>query len=149
MLGDETETVRKSAAVALGRIADSRAVTSLIKALDDAHYSVRMSSVRALTAIGDPACDSLTESIDRMSDIASFLAYEIWAACEYRPARKFLEEATKSEDKFRRGFAILAFASVDPGKAEKRMRKMLKSETDLFVLSRIHAAQELLESTTD
>lgn len=149
MLQDQTETVRKSAAVALGRIADSRAVSSLIEVLDDTHFSVRMSSVRALTAIGEPACDSLIASVESSSGTASFLAYEVWAACEYRPARKVIEEATKAEDKFRRGFAILALASVDPGKAKKRIKKMLKTETDLFVLSRIHAAKDLLESTTE
>jgi hypothetical protein len=149
MLQDKTEPVRKSAAVALGRIADSRAASSLIEVLDDSHFSVRMSSVRALTAIGDPACESLIASVDSMSQTASYLAYEVWAASEYRPARKILEQATNAENKFRRGFAILALAAVDPGKAEKRIKKMLKTETDLFVLSRIHAARDLLESAAD
>ncbi len=149
LLADSVESVRKSAAVALGRIADARAVTSLIDALEDSHYSVRMSAVRSLTTIGDPACDDLVRRYDRFNGLAGYLAFEVWAGCKYRQAKKILEEATRSTDSYARGFAVYALASIDAKAARKRIKKMIRDETDLFVLSRISAAQQLLDSTSD
>ena len=147
LLGDTVETVRKSASVALGRIEDARAVSSLIDALEDVHFSVRMSAVKSLTVIGEVACDDLIDRYDTLSDLAKYLAFDIWAGNKYKPARKILERETKSEDRYLRSFAIYALASIDGGKALKRIGKMLKTETDIFVISRLHATQKLLESS--
>ena len=84
-----------------------------------------------------------------MSDIGRYLAFEVWAGCKYVPAKKLLEKATHSEETFTRAFAIQALAAVDAKKARKRIDKMLRNETDLFVRSRISAAEELLDSASD
>lgn len=149
LLADSVESVRKSAAVALGRIADARGAGALMDALEDPHYSVRMSAVRSLTTIGEPACESLVVRYDRFSDLAKYLAFDVWAGCKYSQAKEVLEEATRSCDTYARGFAIYALASVNAKAARRRIKKMLQEETDLFVLSRIDAAQELLDSTED
>jgi len=146
MLGDTVENVRKCAAVALGRIKHPDANPSLIEALDDPHFSVRMSSVRALSQIGEEACVRLIASYDTLSSLAKSLAFEVWANVEFRDSRKALERETKSEDPLMRAFAIYSLARVDPGKAAKTVRRMLKTETDLFVISRIEAAQVLIET---
>lgn len=149
MLSDNTEPVRKSAAVALGRIADHRAVRRLIDALQDPHFSVRMSAVGSLITIGNPSCDRLISRYSDLSDLGSYLAFEVWAGCKYAPAKKLLEKATYSDNTFTRAFAIQALAAVDVKKARKRIEKMRRTETDLFVRSRISAAEELLDSASD
>ena len=149
MLSDEAEPVRKSAAVALGRIADHRAVRRLIDALQDPHYSVRMSAVGSLITVGHPSCDSLISQYGDLSDLGRYLAFEVWAGCKYAPAKKLLEKATHSEISFTRAFAIQALAAVDVKKARKRIEKMRNTETDLFVQSRMDAAEELLDSVSD
>jgi HEAT repeat protein len=149
MLSDDAEPVRKSAAVALGRIADHRAVRRLIEALQDPHYSVRMSAVGSLITIGSPSCDSLISRYNALSDLGRHLAFEVWAGCRYAPAKKLLEKATHSEETYTRAFAILALAAIDVKKARKRIEKMRRKETDLFVRSRINAAEELLDSPSD
>jgi HEAT repeat protein len=149
MLSDGAEPVRKSAAVALGRIADHRAVHRLIDALQDPHFSVRMSAVGSLITIGNPSCDSLISRYNDLSDVGGYLAFEVWAGCRYAPARKLLEKATHSEETFTRAFAILALAAVDVKKGRRRIEKMRNTETDLFVRSRINAAEELLDSISD
>lgn len=53
-LKNERDKVRQSAAKALGRIGDPRAVEPLIAALQDDHGHVRELSARALGSIGDP-----------------------------------------------------------------------------------------------
>jgi HEAT repeat protein len=147
LLSDNAEPVRKSAAVALGRIGDARAVQRLIDAFEDAHYSVRMSAANSLAVIGDDACEVLRSRFDELADLGKYLAFEVWARCKYRGARGIIEEATHSDDSFARAFAIHALAVVDPKRARKRIDKMLRSETDLIVLSRLHAAQEIIDTT--
>jgi HEAT repeat protein len=149
LLSDSVEPVRKSAAVALGRIADARAVPTLIDALGDSHYSVRMSAVGSLTAIKGPACDALIRRYDSLSDVAGYLAFEVWSGCGYVRAKKIIEKATYSSDRYTRAFAINAFAAIDGKAARKRIGKMIRDESDLFVLSCINAALNILDSESD
>lgn len=51
-LGGESEVVRRSAAEALGKIGDTRAVEPLIVALGDENGDVRWQAVQALRRIG-------------------------------------------------------------------------------------------------
>ncbi len=146
LLVDSAEPVRKSAAVALGRIADARAVPALIDVLDDSHYSARTSAVSALIAIGEPACEALIRRYDNLSGLAMYLTFEVWAGCGYGRAGKLIEAATHSSDRYARAFAIDALVAIDKGAARKRIKKMISDESDLFVLSRIRAAQDFLES---
>jgi hypothetical protein len=53
-LGDEDESVRSSAADALGELGDLRAVEPLLTALEDEDESVRSSAADALGNLGDP-----------------------------------------------------------------------------------------------
>ncbi|MBU1318154.1 MAG: HEAT repeat domain-containing protein [candidate division Zixibacteria bacterium] len=149
LLSDSVESVRKSAAVALGRIEDARATGPLIRALDDVHFSVRMSAARSLTSIGSPACDALLNKCDSLSVMAKSLAFEVWANSAYRPAAEILLSETYSTDPHVRGFAVVALASVSDEKARDRIEKLSETETDLFVLSRLRAAMNLLESKAE
>ncbi len=145
MLSDSVETVRKSAAVALGRIAHADASNALIDALDDAHFSVRMSAVRALIDIGDDSGAELIKRYDNLTSLAKSLAFEVWAAEKYEVATKTLRREVKSKDRFTRGFAIEALASINPDLCSKIIRGMIADETDLFVLSRIHDAEKIID----
>ncbi|MSR57869.1 MAG: hypothetical protein EXS05_09365 [Planctomycetaceae bacterium] len=63
-LSDSRWTERRHAVEALGKIGDSKAVPTVIKALHDSHVNVRVSAATALGQIGDPAAlDALTEAL--------------------------------------------------------------------------------------
>lgn len=58
-------TERRHAVEALGKIGNSKAVPTVVKALKDQHINVRVSAARALGMIGDPAALlALTEALD-------------------------------------------------------------------------------------
>ena len=82
---------------------------------------------------------------DELTDLAKSLAFEVWAAGEYKNATKILKREVKSKDRFTRGFAIKALASIDPEQCRITINDILADETDLFVLSRIHDAEEIIE----
>jgi len=149
LLSDSIESVRKSAAVALGRIEDASATEPLIRTLDDVHFSVRMSAARSLTSIGDPACRALLDKYDSLSMMSRSLAFEVWANSAYSQAAEILLSETYSTDPHVRGFAIVSLAAVSDEKARGRIEKLLETETDLFVLSRLSAAMNLLESKAE
>jgi HEAT repeats len=69
LLEDANYKVRVQAALVLGRLADSAAVPSLVKALTDANKTVRAIAAQALGQLGDQgALDSLRELLKRESD---------------------------------------------------------------------------------
>jgi HEAT repeat protein len=61
-LEDDDKSVRSAAVEALGKIGDSRSVEPLTQALDD-EWQVRKQVIRALEMIGEPAAESLTQSL--------------------------------------------------------------------------------------
>jgi len=67
LLNNTSETIRRSAAGALGRISkrtgDAQAVPHLMRALSDKDSGVRLSAIRALTTIGEPATAYLTTNL--------------------------------------------------------------------------------------
>ncbi len=62
-LKDPEGTVRKLAAVLLGRIPDPRAIEPLTLALYDTHFDVCRASAEALAAMGEPALPVLLEAL--------------------------------------------------------------------------------------
>jgi len=63
VLHSDDDSVRSSAASALGRIGDPRAVPTLIEALKDKDYYARQNAASALDGIGEPAVPALIETL--------------------------------------------------------------------------------------
>lgn len=147
-LEDEAETVRKSAAVSLGKIAHADAISPLITALDDPHYSVRYSAAGSLVKIGDQAGKVLLEDYSALSNNAIGYACDVWAQLKYKKACKQLEKILKeNDDRYLRGFAIVALAQIDSPKARKYIRKNIEKENDLFVLSSFEKAYSIISES--
>ena len=62
-LGDREGTVRKYAAMILGRLKDKRAIEELGMAVYDLHHEVSKAAAEALAQYGSPAVDFLTEAL--------------------------------------------------------------------------------------
>lgn len=144
MLSDSTETVRKSASVALGKIGHPEAIGSLISALSDYHYSVRYSAEGSLVKIGEKSGEILHNKKADLGSLALYHAVAVWQKLRYSPARKTLEKYLKSTDNYLRGFSLLALAEIDPGRAEKHIKKMRDGEKDIFVLSCMEKAGTII-----
>jgi hypothetical protein len=145
-LDSKYENVGKSAAVALGRIGQVSAIDPLIEALDYPYYSVRYTASQSLVQLGDKSGGALLDDFDNLPPIASYYAPDIWAGLKYKEALNRLEDLTKSDDGYMRGFAIVAIAKIDPKKAEKIIRKNRQRETNLFVLSSFDMAQKIIDN---
>lgn len=145
-LNSKFESVSKSAAVALGRIGMDSAINPLTEALDYPYYSVRYTASQSLIQLGDKSGNSLLKNFDELPPMASYYAPDIWAGLQYKDALKKLEELTKSDDAYMRGFAIMAIAKIDPKKAEKIIRKNREREADMFVLSCFDMAQNTIDN---
>ncbi len=144
LLSDRSETVRKSSAVALGRIQHEDAINDLINALDDPHFSVRYSAAGSLAKIGDKAGQRLVELADQLGLLALYYAIEIWGELKYEKAEGVLKDLLKSDNPRLRGFSAIALAGIKLDKASKTLRKIKEKESDLFVLSCIEKAEEII-----
>ncbi|MBD3381963.1 MAG: hypothetical protein GF404_07185 [candidate division Zixibacteria bacterium] len=144
LLSDSTETVRKSASVALGKIGHPNAIDPLIATLSDPHYSVRYSAEGSLVKIGEESGDNLLERTEYLDKLALYHTVAVWQKLKYSPARKTLEKYLKSPDNYLRGFSLLALAEIDSGRAKKHIRKIQDKENDLFVLSCMKKAGEII-----
>ncbi len=106
--------VRATAAVALGRLADPRALPALEEALHgDGSYAVRAAACAALGRIGDPV--ALPALIDALGDSDEYVrtAAEEALARFHTPAHLFsFRELLGSGDERARRAAVLAYADV-------------------------------------
>jgi len=65
-IGTYTGAIRESAAIALGKIKDTRGIEPLIERLQDEHWAIRLSAVEALGRIGDErAVEPLQDLLDK------------------------------------------------------------------------------------
>jgi HEAT repeat protein len=147
-LKDSVEVVRKSAAVALGKMSamgrsafggkDSRAIPYLIEGLSDPHFSVRMSSASALVEIGEPSVKPLIEVLNLSADtIAIHLAIESLGKLKEKYAVKPLLKELEDDDWATRAFTIDALGEISDKKGIKAIRNLKKRETHPFVLKKI------------
>ena len=156
-LKDSVEVVRKSAAVALGKMSamgrslpagrrgafggkDSRAIPFLIEGLSDPHFSVRMTSVSALVEIGEPSVEPLIELLSysqTTNTLAVHLVIESLGKLKERRATKPLLKKLEHEDWATRAFTVEALGEIGDKKGIKAIRNLKKIETHPFVLRKI------------
>jgi len=146
-LKDSVEVVRKSAAVALGRLKDKRAISYLIQGLSDPHFSVRMTSASALVEIGKPSVKPLIKLLNKLKTdtIAAHLAIESLGKLKNKKATSTLIKKLRSKDWTTRAFTVEALGKIGDknGSASLTMKgitaikKLKKKETHPFVSKKI------------
>jgi len=129
--------VRKSAAVALGRIKDNRAIPYLVKGLSDPHYSVRMTSADALVAIGEPSVKSILLLLTSSPGEPLYLAIEVLGRLKSKPAVIPLINQLKDQDWAARAFAVEALKEIGDPRGIRAIAELKKKEMHPFVLSNI------------
>jgi len=141
-MDDSVEVVRKSAAVALGKMKDKRAIAYLVRGLSDPHFSVRMSSANSLVEIGEPTIKALLFLLDHSSQSTLHLAIELLGKLKSKKALLSILEKSKEEDWATRAFAVEALAEIGDRRGILAIRKMKEKETHPFVLSKIDQCLE-------
>jgi HEAT repeat protein len=161
-LKDSVEVVRKSAAVALGKMSamgrsafggkDVRAIPYLIEGLSDPHFSVRMTSASALVEIGEPSVKSLIELLNNpqtgrppTDTIAVYLVIESLGKLKDKRAVNPLLIELESNDWTTRAFVVMALGEIGDKKAIKAIRNLKKIETHPFVLKKIEEILNKIE----
>jgi HEAT repeat protein len=136
-MADSVEVVRKSAAVALGRIKDQRAIPFLIDGLSDPHFSVRMTSANSLIQLGEPAVKPLLSLLDGSDQTTLHLAIESLGKLKTKQAVKPLIKKLEDDDWATRAFVVEALGEIDDSNGILAIKRMKKKETHPFVLGKI------------
>lgn len=114
LTGSESFKVRATAAVALGRLEDERALPSLLYALDsDPHFAVRAAAASALARLGHTsAIPALLQRLEDPDPLVRAQAEE--ALARFHEPRHLLafREALRSENRAQRRAAVLAYGEV-------------------------------------
>ncbi len=134
---DSVEVVRKCAAVALGKMEDTRAIPRLVRGLSDPHFSVRMSSANSLVEIGEPSIKSLLFLLDHSGAPTLHLAIESLGRLKCEKALPALLAKLKDEDWATRAFTVEALGEIDDQRGISAITEMKKDEIHPFVLNKI------------
>jgi HEAT repeat protein len=129
--------VRKSCVVALGVLADTAATAILIDRLADPFFGVRQAATRSLPKLRPAPVESLLEAVASTEGRARHGAIVALGGCDHKKARRALLKLLGSDDPFVRGFAIEALWQHPDRAIGKRLRKLRKTETNLFVLAQL------------
>ncbi len=108
-------TVRKNAAILLGRIHDTRAVEALGMTLYDMHYEVGRAAAESLAGFGAAALEVLAEALKHPE--AGIRMHALFALSRIKDARvlPLIAEALKDHDRLVQKQAIQSFADLgDP-----------------------------------
>lgn len=141
-LNDTNEVVRIRATGTLGKLGDVRAVPKLIVALDDPLWDVRYSAQAALIKIGKPAVQPMLGALPKAGDRSRpYLIEALGKVGDWRTA-KALRHYLSSASEIDRGTTVAAIATLNPSWTQAECKRLLKSETDTFVVSRLHDATQ-------
>jgi|GEM_PF-1096663 len=143
---DPVGDVRKSAAVALGRIGDARAGASLIAHLADPYFGVRKTASLALLELSPVPLDDIARAIDTLPGMGRGTGIETLGKSKNEKAEKYLTEYLKSPDALICGYAVDALAELETAGANRMLRALDEEEgaRPFFVRARIRAALEYL-----
>ena len=143
-LKDEDNWVRSSAAFALGEIGNEAAVTALIQALKDEDYSVYSKAAEALGKIGNEAAIlALIQALHYHYKDFLLCVSVAFALGEIanKTAVTALIQALHFEDICVRFSAVLALEKSAISKALPELTKLLKTNTEIYLLDIIAAIQ--------
>jgi len=139
----------RNAAVALGRIADTRATIPLVSQLRRAPPAARVEMLRALGAIGDerasPAIVRALRDADPAAVSAALAALSNMAGAEHaQPVASLADRGTTEQ----RASALRALAVMDPVAAAPRLEAALTDEETPAILRSV-ALESLLSHPTE
>ncbi len=149
---------RVSAAEALGKTGDPRAVEPLISVLEDENFYVRRATVKALGKIGDPrAVESLIAALKDEDSYVRELAADALGTITDARAVEPLIGALKDENLYIRRSAVKALGEIgDPRATEPLITVLRDEDSDVRelackVLVRIgqHAIEQLITALKD
>jgi len=131
-------TVRRSAAILLGRIRDARAVEPLGMALYDMHDEVGRAAAESLAGFGAAALEVLAEALKHPE--AGIRMHALFALSRIKDARvlPLLAEALKDHDRLVQKQAIQSFADLGDPRALAALKPIAddRSDRELSMLAR-------------
>lgn len=128
-LGDKNESVRESAAIALGRIGDERAFPSLIAALSDENSTVRLRAVQALGEIQSvESIGALTSMFKDNFDSIGFAATSALSKIGPKAIPAILSMSDSKNDRVRR-FVAETLGLIGDAKAIPTLLKLLEDNS--------------------
>lgn len=129
-LGDREGTVRKFAAIILGRLRDIRAIEELGMTVYDLHHEVSQTAAEALAEFGAPAIDVLAEALTHPE--ASVREHAIIGLGMIRDERvaPFLIEMLHDPDKVVKRQAIQSLYDLRDTRAIPTLQEIAASRTD-------------------
>lgn len=136
-MDDSVETVRKSAAVALGRMKDLRGISYLVRGISDPHFSVRMSSANSLVAIGEPTIAFFLTLLNNTDEATMNLAIESLGKLKAKEAVLLLTDKLRADSWSTRAFAVEALGEIGEQRGLRAIKAMKKQESHPFVLGKI------------
>ena len=129
-LGDREGTVRKYAAMILGRLRDPRAMEELGMAVYDLHHEVSQTAAQALAQFGAPAVDVLAEAL--IHPEASVREHAIIGLSMIRDARvvPYLIEMLHDPDRVVKRQAIQSLGELKDARAIPVLQEVVANRTD-------------------
>ena len=131
-------TVRKNAAILLGRIHDTRAVEPLGMTLYDMHYEVGRAAAESLAGFGAAALEVLAEAFTHPE--AGIRMHALFALSRIKNARvlPLIAEALKDHDRLVQKQAIQSFADLGDQRALAALEPIAddRSDRELSMLAR-------------
>ncbi|HLO33680.1 MAG TPA: HEAT repeat domain-containing protein [Anaerolineales bacterium] len=137
-LGDKEGTVRKFAAILLGKLGDPRAMEALGMALYDMHHEVGKVSAEALAHFGAPAVDVLMEAlshpemwirihaIEALSSIRDARVAPILLQMLNDPEREVKKSAIQSLGKLKDQRALPALQEIVSNRGDRELHSLAK-----------------------
>jgi HEAT repeat protein len=137
-LGDKEGTVRKYAAIVLGRMGDSRAIEELGMTLYDLHHEVGKAAAEALAKFGAPTVDIFIEALNHpeedirensvvaLSKIRDARVVPVLIEMLEDPAREVQKQALLSLGELHDPRAIPALQEVMSNRADREMAALAK-----------------------
>jgi HEAT repeat protein len=129
-LGDKEGTVRRYAAIMLGRLGDPRAIEKLGMALYDLHHEVGETAAEALVKFGSQAVDVLIESLSHPE--AAIREHAVIALGKIQDARvaPALIEMLRDPERTVKMQAMRAMAELREQRAMPELREIASNRAD-------------------
>ena len=134
MLSGSVETVRKSAAVAAGRLLVETAIDQLVHMLGDDYYGPRMCAADALVKIGHKSIKPIIDSLDSENSMVGDLGCSTLGNIGGNVAAIGVGSQMQSKDVARRVLAVKAVFQSNSSLACGLVELLKETETDPIVL---------------
>ena len=133
-LSDTVETVRKSSAVATGRLMNREAIPMLVHVLGDSFYGARMTASEALVKFGVDCIDAIADSLNSENRLVGDLGCTTLGHIGGDRAAEAIAGQLSSPSPIRRAVAVEAIGLSHSSQVCGEVEILKHSETDPTVL---------------